>query len=83
MKNVSKETIIRTIILVITLVNSILTMFGKNPIPFSEDEIYVGLSAIATVAATIWAWWKNNSFTKNAIAADEYLKGLKEENKNE
>lgn len=83
MKNVSKETIIRTIILVITLVNSVLTMFGKNPIPFSEDEIYVGLSAAATVGATIWAWWKNNSFTKNAIAADEYLKGLKEEKKNE
>ena len=83
MKNVSKETIIRTIILVITLVNSVLTMFGKNPIPFSEDEIYVALSAVATVGATIWAWWKNNSFTKNAIAADEYLKGLKEEKKNE
>ena len=72
MKNVSKETIIRTIILVIALLNQILTAAGKNPLPFSDEEIYMGLTAIFTVAASVWAWWKNNSFTENAIAADEY-----------
>lgn len=72
MKNVSKETIIRTIILVIALLNQILTAVGKNPLPFSDEEIYMGLTAVFTVAATVWAWWKNNSFTANAIAADEY-----------
>ena len=73
MKNVSKETIIRTIILVIALLNQILTAAGKNPLPFSDEEIYTGLTAVFTVAAAVWAWWKNNSFTENAIAADEYL----------
>lgn len=80
---VSAETVIRTIILTVTLANSVLTMMGKNPLPFSEAELYTGLSAAATIAATLWAWWKNNSFTQNAIAADEYLKALKEGNKNE
>ncbi len=78
MKNVSKETIIRTIILVIALVNQVLTASGKNPLPFSDEELYTGLTAVFTVAASVWAWWKNNSFTKNAIAADAYKDELNE-----
>lgn len=83
MKDVSKETIIRTIVLFLTIVNTILTVFGKNPIPFSEDQLYVGLSMIANVLATLWAWWKNNDFTPTAIKAGEYLKQLRSENKTE
>lgn len=74
---ISKETIIRTVVLAVTLINMILTSIGKNPLPFAEDEIYTGLSAVFTVIASVWAWWKNNSFTKEAIKADELLKALK------
>ena len=80
-KKVSVATIIRTIVLAVTLVNQVLTMFGKNPLPFAEDELYTLLSTAATVAATLWAWWKNNSFTAAAIEADEYLAGIKAESK--
>lgn len=77
MNIVSKETIIRTIILVVSLVNMALTYFGKNPLPFAEEEIYGFFSMLFTAVASIWAWWKNNSFSKNAIKADEFLKKLK------
>lgn len=77
MYNISKETIIRTIILVVSLINMALTYFGKNPLPFAEEEIYGFFSMLFTAAASIWAWWKNNSFSKNAIKADEFLKKLK------
>lgn len=76
-KKIPTETIIRAIVLFVTLVNTILTMSGKNPLPFAEEELYAWLSAAATVAATLWAWWKNNSFTPEAIQADEYLAELK------
>lgn len=79
-KKIPTETIIRAIVLFVTLVNTILTMSGKNPLPFAEDELYAWLSAAATVAATLWAWWKNNSFTPEAITADEYLAELKANN---
>ena len=79
-KAVSKETIIRTVILFVTLINSALTMLGKNPLPFAEDELYTWLSTAATAAATVWAWWKNNSFTSAAIEADDYLAKLKADN---
>lgn len=76
---IKSATIIRTIILAITLINTVLTMFGLNPLPFSEEEMYEGLSALATVVASLWAWWENNSFTKAAIAADEEYDRIKAE----
>ena len=79
MKNVSSGTIVRTIVLVITLINTVLTGIGKNPLPFSDEQVYTIVSNAATVVASLWAWWKNNSFTKNAIAADTYLEELKNE----
>lgn len=79
-KKIPTQTIIRAIVLLVTLVNTVLTIFGKNPLPFAEDELYAWLTAAATVAATLWAWWKNNSFTPEAITADEYLAELKANN---
>ena len=80
---ISKETIVRTIILVVALINQVLTAAGKNPLPFSDEELYTGLTAVFTVAASAWAWWKNNSFTQNAIAADAYKAQLDEEGGND
>ncbi len=78
---IKNATIIRTIVLAVTLLNSILTACGINPLPFSEEQVYEGLSAVATVIASIWAWWENNSFTKNAIAADKVYDELKARDK--
>lgn len=77
---VKTDTIVRAIVLFITLLNQVLTMLGKNPLPFAEDELYSTITAIATIAAALWAWWKNNSFTPAAIKADEYLAELKTDN---
>ena len=43
--------------------------------------MYEFISMIAMGAASIWAWWKNNSFTKEAIAADNLLRDMKIANK--
>jgi SPP1 family holin len=74
---ISKDTIIRTIILIVALINQTLTMFGKNPLPFSDEMIYEVFTILWTIGAAAWAWWKNNSFTAAALEADEYLKELK------
>ena len=78
---IKSTTIIRTVVLAVTLLNSILTACDINPLPFSEEQLYEGLSAVATVIASLWAWWENNSFTKNAIAADEVYEQLQAEDK--
>lgn len=76
---VDRGTIIRTIVLFVTIINTVLTVCGLNPIPFSEEEIYTYLTAAADIAVTLWCWWKNNSFTKPAIKADQYLAMLKKD----
>lgn len=78
-KKISAETIIRTIVLAFVLINQTLTILGKNPLPYSEETVYEFFTAAATVIASLWAWWKNNSFTKEAIAADEYMNALKDD----
>ena len=76
MNTVKKDTIIRTIVLIVALINQALTLSGKNPLPFEDDEIVNVLSYAFTAAASLWAWWKNNSFTQNAIKADKVLDAL-------
>lgn len=70
---VKKDTIIRTIVLALALINQILTSTGHSVIPVGEDQI----SVIITTGVAIWCWWKNNSFTRHARVADEYMEGLK------
>lgn len=76
--NIKSDTIARTIILVLALINQVLALTGKDKIPVVENDIYQICSLAVTIASSVWNWWKNNSFTNDAIAADEYKKQLKE-----
>ena len=78
-----KQAIVRLVVLVILLVNQTLITLGWNPLPFSEEQIYEAISSVATVAMAVWAWWKNNSVTKEAQEADVILREMKEANRNE
>ena len=71
--NITKGTLIRTILLVLALINQILVVFGKSPIPIDDDTVTNLISTVWTVIASLISWWKNNSFTKKAIEADKVL----------
>jgi SPP1 family holin len=74
----SKSTIIRTLVLLILLVNQGVFLFTGNTLfVFDEAQIEEYVTYFVTVAAAIWAWWKNNSFTRKAVESDEYLKNSK------
>lgn len=74
---ITKGTLIRTVILLLALVNQILSICGVSPIPIDDDTATNVISTLWTAVASVLAWWKNNSFTDNAITADEYLNELK------
>ncbi len=76
---ISKGTIVRTIMLIIVLVNMILQHFGIDVIKVDESEVLSLVETVINLAVIIVAFWKNNSFTDKAIKADEFLKNLKEE----
>lgn len=77
MSKISSGTVARTIVLILALVNMALTFMGKNPIDISEDTIYEACTIIATIVTAGIAWWKNNSFTKAAIAGDDTKAAVK------
>ena len=71
------ETFVRTAILALALVNQVLTSLGRSPLPIENSQLETLISAALTVGASLWAWWKNNSFTKPAQQADNYLDAIK------
>lgn len=77
---IDSQVIARTIILAIALINQIFAIFGRQQIPVQEDTVYQIVSLLFTIITTVWSWWKNNSFTPEAIKADAYMHELKAKN---
>lgn len=75
---ISKGTIVRTILLLIALINMGLQHFGIDVIKVDESEIASIVEYIIQIAIIVVGFWKNNSYTEKAIKADETLRKLKE-----
>lgn len=73
--------IVRLLVLVVLLFNQALIVAGYEPFPATEEQIYEFFSTVVLGVATFYAFWKNNSFTKEAIEADEIMKEKKLERK--
>ena len=72
------DTIIRTILAGLALLNAVLVMLGKAPLDLDENTIYVVVSGIASLVTTFWVWWKNNSITRAALIGDDVMRSIKE-----
>ena len=73
LSGVSAGTWARLILMLVALLNLILTAFGVNPIELDGSELYTVISVVFALLTGLAAYWKNNSFTAAAQAADEYL----------
>lgn len=74
---ISKGTIIRTALLVLAIINNLLAVFGKAPLPITNEQLELIISTIFTVVMAVINWWKNNSFTKPAIQGDVLMRRLR------
>ena len=75
--NITAGTIARTAVLLLALTNQMLSAMGKSPRPIESTTVEQLVTAGITTIAALVAWWKNNSFTKEAIAADKEYDRLK------
>lgn len=75
---ISAATIARTAALLLALTNQILSAFGKSPLPIESTTVEQLVTAGITTVAALINWWKNNSFTAAAVAADSYMARLKQ-----
>ena len=76
--NISASTLARTAALALALTNQVLSAVGKPILPIESATVEQLVTAGITTVAALIAWWKNNSFTAAAVAADSYLARLKQ-----
>ena len=76
MKNYGQ--IIRTILYLFTLLNTVLTASGHNPLPFSESDAYIWATLAVTVVVFAYAVWKNYPTSEAGRVSDKVLHAIKE-----
>lgn len=74
---VTAGTISRTIVLILAALNQLLGIAGYDIINIPDETINALVDSAFLIGAAVVAFWKNNSFTKEALEADEYMKELK------
>ncbi|MEC3674296.1 MULTISPECIES: phage holin [Bacillus amyloliquefaciens group] len=81
MKKFDKGTVVRTVLLLIALINQTMLMFGKSPLDITEgqvnqlaDALYTAGSVIFTISTTLVAWFKNNYVTEKGHKQRTVLK---------
>ena len=75
---ISAGTAARTACLLLALTNQVLSACGKPMLPIESATVEQLVTTGLTVTAALVNWWKNNSFTPEAIKADGYLEQLRE-----
>ena len=81
MKKFDKGTVVRTVLLLIALINQTMLMFGKSPLGITEgqvnqlaDALYTTGSLLFTIGTTVAAWFKNNYVTEKGHKQRAILK---------
>lgn len=75
--NVSIGTIARTACLALALTNQVLTCFGVQVLPITDDQLNTLITTGLTVGTSVVNWWYNNSFTPAALEGDTTMKRIK------
>lgn len=74
----SAGTIARLICIVLSMVNqAVFLKTGKSLLPFETGKLEPWITSGLTFAASAWGYWKNNSWTPEAITADDNMHIMK------
>ena len=76
-RKITAATITRTACLLLALANQVLSALGKPVLPIESSTVEQLVTAGITTVTALLAWWNNNSFTPEAIQADNVMKELK------
>ena len=76
---ISASTLARTAALALALTNQVLSAVGKPVLPIESTTVEQLVTAGITTVAALISWWNNNSFTPEAIEADDFMTRLKQQ----
>lgn len=74
---VTRGTAVRTVLIIITLVNLMLKAMGYPIIDVDGNAVAKAIECGTEVVIIVLGFWKNNSFTGSAKTADFYLRKLR------
>ena len=74
---ITKSTLVRLVLVLVVAINFFLEKCGVDIIPADENTVLMFVETALEIGVIAVGFWKNNSFTENAIKADEFLKELK------
>lgn len=77
LKRVKTSAWARLFVLVVAVINAVMQMFDVDMINFGNETAEKAASVAVLVVTAATAYWKNNSFTEAAQAADEVLQTIK------
>ena len=69
----------RTAVLALALINQVLSSLGKPLLPIESAQLEQLISTGFTTVSALVNWWYNNSFTPEAIEADDFMTRLKQQ----
>ena len=76
-KNGKENAVFRIIVLVILIINQVLILFGHDPLPYDENQIYEFVSTLGLAIFAMYSSYKNNNLTQEALAGQSELERLK------
>ena len=77
LKGITKEALIGVALLILSLVNAILQMFGLNTLPITNDQISEIVSTGFLIVMVFYNTYKNRNVTKASQKAQEVTDAIK------
>lgn len=74
MDSIKMERIRAVLVIVVTAIVNVINVYGYA---VDADAVVNVVTSILSAIAIVYAWWKNNNVTKEAVAAQAYLRKLK------
>lgn len=79
--NVPVGTYVRYILAIVAAVNTLLNVFGINPVNIDANQLYDVVSAILFIIILFVNTYKDNPTSPEAIESNKFMKQLKADNK--
>ena len=77
LKGVNAETVTGVLILLVSLINAVLQMFGINTLPIENGEISEIVSTVFLIVTVLWNTYKNRNISTASQTAQQITNAIK------
>lgn len=71
------KSVVAVLVPLYATVNALLAAGGRNPLPFTSDDVSTAVFTLVSLASTVYAWWRSNAVTQAAAVGKQVTKAIK------